>query len=241
MRLSEKKVKKLNNSRSQTPWLLREEYPNDLHKRLLISLSLRVRQEQFGLFLKYCRPQQKDEVIDVGVSAVETLPEINFFEKEYPFLSRLTAASIDDPLDFSKRYPKIKYVQIRAGEKLPFPDNSFNIAVSWATLEHVGDKDKQRFFLSELFRVGKKVFLTTPYRGCFYEPHSELFFVHWLPRRIFQYLCRLLKKDFWASEENLRPLWIKEIRELLPKTKKIDVIVYKTIGLIPSHLIVIKT
>ena len=231
--------KKLHCSRAQTPWLLREKYPTDILKRKLSSLSLRVRQEQLELFFKYLKPKKSDRVIDVGVSSVETLAEINFFEKKYPFPERLTAVSIDEPLDFPKRYPQIKFLKVQAGEKLPFDNKSFDIAVSWATLEHVGDEKKQKFFLSELFRIGKKVFITTPYRGCFYEPHSELFFVHWLPRKWFQKICRLLKKDFWVSEDNLRCLWIKEVRELLPKTEKTEVIVYKTFGFIPSHLIII--
>lgn len=227
--------------KSDPPWLLRKGNQRNFFKRNLSPLSLYVLREQFELFLKNFRPKSEDKVIDVGVSGFETLPEINFFEKKYPYPERLTAASIDQPLDFYKKYPRIKFVQFAAGKSLPFADKSFEIAVSWATLEHVGDKERQKFFLSELFRIGKKVFVTTPYRGCFYEPHAELFFVHWLPRKWFKKICHLLKKDFWASEDNLRCLWIRELRELLPEGKKAEIIVYKIFGFIPSHLIIIKS
>lgn len=235
-----KKYKKFNCSKVKASWLLREGNQRGLFKRNLSPLSLRVLQKQFELFLKYLKPKKGDRVVDVGASSVETLPEINFFERKYPYPERLTAVSIDPPLDFYKKYLKIKFVRTVTGEKLPFADKSFDIAVSWATLEHVGDRQQQKFFLSELFRVGKKVFITTPYRGCFYEPHSELFFVHWLPRGWFKKICHLVRKDFWASEDNLRPLWVKEVRELLPEPKKTKIFVYNIFGFIPSHLIIVR-
>ena len=234
-----KKDKKSDCSREEVAWLLREDQPRDFVKRKLSFLSLPVRQEQFELFLKYLRPKRNEKVIDVGVSAVETLPEINFFEKKYPYPEKLTVASIDKPLDFQKRYPKIRFIRIQSGKRLPFADKNFDIVVSWATLEHVGSKKKQKFFLDELFRIGKKVFITTPDRGCFYEPHSELFFIHWLPRKWFQKICRLVGKDYWASESSLRFLGIKDLLELLPKQRKTKIIVYKTLGFIPSHLVII--
>lgn len=206
----------------------------------LSRLSFRVRREQFNLFLDYLKPKKDDEVVDIGVSSVEELLDINFFEKNYPYPERLTAVSVDAPLNFSIRYPKTKFVQIKAGKRLPFADKSFDIVVSWATLEHVGGREQQKFFLSELFRIGKKVFITTPYRGCLYEPHSGLFFVHWLPRRGFEKICHFLKKSFWASEDNLRCLWKKEVRELLPEPNKTQILTYKIFGIIPSHLIIVK-
>lgn len=236
-----KKNKNYKCSKTEASWALKEGNEPDMVKKKLSTLSLIVRQDQFKLFLKNLRPRKDDKVVDVGVTSVETLRDLNFFEKRYPYPERLTAASIDEPFDFSTRYPKIKFVQIQAGQKLPFADKSFDIATSWATLEHVGSKREQKFFLSELFRVGKKIFITTPYRGCFYEPHSGLFFLHWLPRRWFQKICHLLRKDFWATENNLRCLWLKDIRELLPEIGKTEILVYKMFGFIPSHLIIIKS
>jgi hypothetical protein len=228
------------NKKSSLPWLLKEEHPTDLHKKLLISLAFRVRHEQFKIFMKYLQPKAEDRVIDVGASSVETLPEINYFEKNYPFQNKITVASIDEPRDFRERYPSIKYIQIEEGKKLPFADNSFDIAVSWATLEHVGGFSKQRFFIKELFRISKKVFITTPYRGCFYEPHSELLFVHWLPWSWFLKINSILGKKFWADEKNLRCLWLNELHKLLPNRKNSKILVYKTLKLFPSHLLVIK-
>lgn len=222
-------------------WADEEGNEPDKVKKSLSTLSLKVRQQQFDIFLKCFCPKKNDKVIDVGVSAVEMLPDINFFEKKYPYPRNLVAASIDDPYDFPKRYPQISYRQIVAGKKLPFKDKTFEIVVSWATLEHVGDKKKQKLFLTELFRIGKKVFITTPYRGSIYEPHSGLFFVHWLPRNWFRGICKVLGKEFWANENNLRCLWKWEAKELMPELSKTRIMVYKTYSIIPSHLIIMKS
>ena len=225
----------------KTSWSYIKGNEPDVVKKILSGLSLRVRRQQFGTFLKIIQPKKEDKVVDIGVSSVEPLPDINFFEKNYPYLEKLTAVSIDALLDFKKKYPKIKFVQVIPDKPLPFADNTFNIVVSWATLEHVGDKKQQEFFLKEIFRIGKKIFVTTPYRGCPYEPHSGLFFVHWLPRKWFEKICRFLGKSFWASEKNLRCLWKKELEELLPDPKKTKILTYKIFGLIPSHLMIFKT
>lgn len=214
--------------------------PNVIHY-LLSNLSLYVRRKQYNLFYKLLKPKKADKIGDVGVSSLEELTDTNFFEKSYPYPDRLTAISIDDPLDFNKKYPKINYQQIVTGKPLPYINNNFDIIVSWATLEHVGNRQKQQFFLGEMFRIGKKIFITTPYRGCPYEPHSGLFFVHWLPRKWFEIICHHLKKEFWASEENLRSMWVKELKEILPESNKTKIIIYKTFGIIPSHLIIVKT
>lgn len=230
----------MGNKKVEDSWSYQKGNEPDFVKRVLSIFSLRVRQSQFEVFLKLLRPRRSDRLVDIGVSSAEVLPDINFFEKNYPYPECLTAVSIDKPLDFKKKYPKIKFVQIKPGEKLPFVDKSFDIVASWATLEHVGGWKQQTFFLEELFRIGRKVFITTPYRGCLYEPHTGLFFVHWLPEAWFRKICGILGKKFWSSGENLRCLWKTELERMLPERKRTKVVIYKMFGIIPSHLIVVK-
>lgn len=221
-------------------WSLREGNESKKIHYLLSNLSKKVRCQQYDIFNNLFKPTKIDKVIDIGVSSVEELPDVNYFEKRYPYQSRLTIASIDDLVGLNKRYPRAKFQKIFPGKMLPFRNKTFDIAVSWATLEHVGSKQKQNEFLKEIFRVGKRVFITVPYRGCIYEPHSGLFIVHWLPRIWFSVICKLLRKEFWATENNLRSLWISELKEILPKDSKIKIIIFKTLFFFPSHLIIIK-
>lgn len=208
-------------------------------KRALSGLSLRVRTDQFWLFKKLINPRVSSSIVDVGATSEEVFQESNFFEKLYPWPEQLTVATIENEIRLKKLYPNIKVKKIYPHKKLPFKSKSFDVVVSWATLEHVGSYKQQEDFINELLRVGKKVFITTPYRGAFYEPHSGFFFLHWLPLGIFRKICLLTGKNFWADEGNLNPLYVRDILKM-KLDSKIGVKVYKMFKIIPSHLIIYK-
>jgi hypothetical protein len=220
------------------PWLKNAVLTITPTKHLLSSLSINVRTEQFELFRKITKPNIHSHVLDVGVISDETLKDSNIFEKLYQHPQKLTAATIEDRRQIEKLYPKLKkVVKVVPHAKLPFRDNEFDIVVSWATLEHTGNYNDQEFFLNELLRVGKIVFVTTPNRSAIYEPHSGLFFLHWLPLNIFRSICKLLGKDFWAVSDNLNPLWPSDIKKM-KLNRKLKVRIYKTFKFLPSHIII---
>jgi len=226
--------------RESVNWSTHPENEITIMQKLLSHISLRVREKQFEIFWKYIKPKKNFKVLDVGIRKDETLVDSNFFEKRYPFSERLTAISVEDVSTLSKKYPKIKFRKVLAGQRLPFPDKFFDIAVSWATIEHVGTRNQQKFFSKELFRVGKRIFITTPNKDFFYEPHSGLFFAHWLPQRYFSKICQFLGKGFWGRIENLNPLSPKDIIKILPKDKKIKMVLFKSLGFLPTHIIIRK-
>ena len=222
-------------------WSTNLENKITITQKLLSLLSLKVREEQFKIFWRLLKPETGLKILDVGVRADETLADSNFFEKKYPFPENLTATSVEDCSHLTKKYPRIKFAKILSKKPFPFANGEFDIVVSWATLEHVGQRVEQKFFLSELFRVGKKLFVTTPDKSCFYEPHSGLFFAHWLPHKYFSLVCEILGKKFWSDVDNLNPLSRADIFKILPTVNGIKILNYKMLGLIPSHLIVVKT
>lgn len=222
-------------------WSTNPENKITVVQRLLSPVSLRVREKQFGTFWKLIKPTKKSTVLDVGVRADETLSDSNFFEKRYPFKKKLIALSIEDCSNLQRLYPKITFKKIMRNRSLPFRNKQFDVVVSWATLEHVGTRREQKNFLSELFRVGKKVFITTPNKMFFYDPHTNLFFIHWLPRKYFTVICNLLGKGFWAKIENFNPLGLADVKKVLPYMKGIQVVKFISICYFPSHLIISKT
>jgi SAM-dependent methyltransferase len=96
---------------------------------------------------------------------------------------------------------------------LPFRDGEFDIVFSNAVIEHVGDRDRQRQFVHEALRVGRRSFITTPNRRFPVEVHTRLPVVHWLPDRLAHASYDALHKD-WAKEINL--LSSGSLRSLFP-------------------------
>jgi len=218
-------------------WSIRSDNKIDGVKRMLSNLSVTVRTDQFEFLKSKFKISPKSKVLDVGISPNEELPDTNIFERIYPYPSNLTAVSVEDCHILKKKYPKIKILKIKPNVKLPFQDKEFDLVTAWATIEHVGDYKKQEYFLNELLRVGKKVFLTTPYRGCPYEPHTGTFLLHYLPLRIFRWYLKVTGRFFMSQVKNLNPLWVSDIKEF-DLNKKISIEIYKTFTLLPSHLII---
>jgi len=75
-----------------------------------------------------------------------------------------------------------RYTLVRgSGAQLDYPDRSFDIAFSNSVIEHVGSLDAQRAFAKQLRRVGRQVWVQTPARSFFFEPHLLTPFIHFLP------------------------------------------------------------
>lgn len=66
-----------------------------------------------------------------------------------------------------KKFPKVAFKYAPVGNKLPYPDNSFDFVSLFHVLEHV---DNEKRALSEVTRVLKRggtLFLASPYKGMF--------------------------------------------------------------------------
>jgi SAM-dependent methyltransferase len=152
------------------------------------AISLRSRKRKLRLLLDELPPAAETSVLDVGADELgfgegDGCGTLNFLEEMYPWPERITALGLQDGVGFRSRYPQISYVQGDACA-LPFADGEFDIVFSNAVIEHVGDRPRQRLFVSEALRVGRRVFLTTPNRRFPIEVHTRLPLVHWLPSRI---------------------------------------------------------
>jgi len=68
------------------------------------------------------------------------------------------------------------------GKKLPFDDDSFDIAFCNSVIEHVGDWEAQNVFAHEIKRIAPNYFVQTPSKSFPIEPHLLAPFIHWLPK-----------------------------------------------------------
>jgi SAM-dependent methyltransferase len=98
--------------------------------------------------------------------------------------------------------------------KLPFPDASFDLAVSNHVVEHVGDWDAQHDHVRELSRVlkpGACLYLAMPNRWAPVEPHFKLPFLSWLPESRRSSYVRAARR---GSHYDCRPLTRGQLEEL---------------------------
>ena len=156
--------------------------------RVAARISLRSREEKLRLLLDLLHPDASSTVVDVGVTDAPYGDQPgggwssdNFFEALYPWPEQITGVGHTDLDRFAAAFPAVTVVKAD-GRDLPFADGTFDIGFSNAVVEHVaGGREGQRKFVSELCRVSKHVFVTTPNRLFPLDPHSLLPIVHWLP------------------------------------------------------------
>ena len=198
------------------------------------SVSFRARKRMFQQFMDTVRPARSDVILDVGVTPDTSLAEVNYFERLYPYRDRITATSVEDASNLEDHFPGLTFVQTE-GVKLPFADHQFDIAFSAAVIEHVGDADRQREFVSELLRVSRRVFVLTPNRWFPLDFHSMLPVIHWLPRSQHQRILRALGREFWSETDNLNLLSSAGLRSLFPPDTPVKIDSLRTFGW-PSNL-----
>jgi SAM-dependent methyltransferase len=183
---------------------------------LVVKIIWRARQKMFKSLVEIARPTAQTSVLDVGVTC-DRRQDSNFFEKLYPYSNQITAVGVEDADFLEQDFPGLKYVKAD-GLSLPFPDQSFDLVVSFAVIEHVGDRANQQKFIAELCRVGRNCYITTPNRWYPIEFHTVLPLIHWLPANWFRQMLKLLGQEFWSKEENLNLLTLNELSALFPST-----------------------
>jgi hypothetical protein len=147
------------------------------------TISLRSRERKLRLFFDLYAPGPHTTVIDVGVTDAPfgAGSTDNFFEARYPWPAQITAVGPTGLERFAAAFPAVCAVRAD-GRQLPFADAQFDLGFSNAVIEHVaGGREGQRQFVTELCRVARRVFVTTPNRLFPLDPHTLLPFVHWLP------------------------------------------------------------
>jgi hypothetical protein len=149
--------------------------------RLAIRFAKRSRDEKWAIYQGEFPPTPDEKVIDVGVSSLDTLDTENFFLRRYPHPSGVTAVGVQNLDGLVSRYPGVTFLTAD-GRDLPFDSKAFGVAHSNAVIEHVGDYTQQRRFVHEICRVAETGMITTPNRWFPVDSHTQVPFVHWLPR-----------------------------------------------------------
>jgi SAM-dependent methyltransferase len=170
----------------------------------------------YNHFISLTKPHADDKVLDMGVTPDTLLPESNYFEKLYPYTGNITMSTIEDASNLEMEFKGAKFIRNEQGKPFPFSEKQFDILFCSAVLEHVGNEEQQKFFVSECLRVARKIYLTTPNKRFPIEFHTYLPFAHYLPQHVHQKILRFFKLDFWAETANLNLVTAKRLLSMLP-------------------------
>ena len=157
------------------------------------------RSRKWKQFMTYVSPSQETRVLDVGFNEAEWSDSDNYIERHYPWPENLTALGMHKPVEFLRRYPRVRAIQYD-GMVFPFADQEFDVVWSNAVLEHVGNFGRQVEFVKEMKRVGKNLFFSTPNRGFPIELHTYFPFLHWLPKSAHDTCLRRLGRGDYAGD-----------------------------------------
>jgi SAM-dependent methyltransferase len=183
------------------------------------------RQRKWDRFVELIRPTPELTILDVGYSDREYSATDNFLEKHYPYPKQITALGIDEPVEFPRRYPQVKVVQYD-GVDFPFEDQQFDVCWSNAVIEHVGNRDRQVKFASEIRRVSKCAFVTTPNRFFPIEVHTRTPLLHYLPKRWFDPILRATGRG-WATGDYMHLLSEQALRSILSEAGVVEPTILK--------------
>ena len=176
-----------------------------------------LRERRMAEFLNLFHPTATTRILDVG----------GLFSnwEGVPITSRITLLNPDDT-DAHRELPDRFTCVSGDGCALPFADQSFDVVYSNSVIEHIPLAADQLRFAREALRVGRGVYVQTPYRWFPIEPHFATLFLHYLPKRAqrlvlpwcsFRGLFRSGDNvDLHTLFEELRLLSFRELQALFP-------------------------
>ncbi len=188
----------------------------DIHKLYHLFLPY-FRSKRLHRFFQLLAPSPKTLLLDVG--------GYPWVWEGAKFPGRVIQSNLSFPPAIRKGYPQDLLV-VADGLKLPFDDQSVDIGFSNSVIEHLHSFDNQKLFAAELRRVARQLWVQTPARWFWIEPHLMTPFIHFLSkpmqRRMLRYfsIWGLVKKptrqeiDAFLSE--VRLLTAGDMRVLFP-------------------------
>ena len=202
-------------------------------------VAYRARKAMYACIASEIALDASTTVLDVGLTPDTSLPDSNFFERHHPHGERIIGLSPEPIATLARVFPTVKLVQA-SGTELPVRSSAVDVAVSFAVIEHVGTRDRQRQLVSEMLRVADAAVITTPNRWFPVELHTFLPLLHWLPRSAHRTVLRRLGMTFWAQEANLHLLSRTELADLVPADCRGTLLPFRLLGMRSNLVMVIR-
>lgn len=136
------------------------------------SLSAKLRAKRFEKFVNEMSIKETDRILDVGGN--ENTWKDSGLTNEITLLN----------LSFDQEDSRYIYIQGDACHMDMIKDQEYDIVFSNSVIEHVGEYQRQQLFANEILRVGKKIWVQTPYKHFPIEPHFLFPFFQYIPKNI---------------------------------------------------------
>ena len=131
--------------------------------------------------------------------------------------------------------------------RLPYLDQTFDIAFSNSVIEHLQTYERQQKFAEEVRRVGRNLWIQTPAREFFIEPHLITPFMHYLPKKWQRRLIRnfsvwgLLTRPDQASVENfVNQIRLPTCQDMLNLFPNCEIRKERFLGLVKAYIAIRK-
>lgn len=189
----------------------------NIHKILNVIVKP-FRKKRMAKFLKVIDPQPNEKILDVGGTIFNW--RLIDYRNEVALLNPIA------PTDEDEKLPSNFSFIVGDGTDLKYGDKEYDICFSNSVIEHVGTLEKQKMFAQEICRVGKRIWVQTPAKSFFFEPHYITPFVHWLPKRyqkkllrnfsIFGLIARPTQQYINDFVDQTRLLTYNEVKDIFP-------------------------
>ncbi len=188
----------------------------DIHSLYQLFLP-HFRAKRFRRFFELMTPGSETVLLDVG---------------GYPwvwagrgFPGRVIQSNLAFPDGIRADFPQDALV-VADGLKLPFEDQSVDIGFSNSVIEHLHSFENQKLFAAEIRRVARNLWIQTPARWFWIEPHLMTPFIHFFPKGMQRWMLRyfsvwgLVKKpspqEVEAFLSEVRLLTLDDMQALFP-------------------------
>lgn len=176
------------------------------------------RKARMARFLQTIDPQPSGKILDIG----GTVFNWNLID----YKNDVVLLNIHEPENKGQQVPSNFSFVIGDGTHLKYADREFDICFSNSVIEHVGSPENQQKFAREICRVGKKIWVQTPAKSFFFEPHFITPFIHWLPKGTQKKIARYFTVWGWIAKpsqeyidefvDQTRLMTYEELKDIFP-------------------------
>ncbi len=179
------------------------------------------RRKRMAWFLDQMQLSKQVRILDVGGRA-------NFWNELHQEVKLLDIVNVEGDRRSLTPVENRPWMRVGYGNALDldFEDKSYDLVFSNSVIEHVQTWENQVKFACEAERVGKALWVQTPAREFFIEPHYIAPFIHWIPIPLRRKLIRWCTIWGWLERPTqqrideviaeIRLLSFKEFQSLFP-------------------------